>query len=122
MILKLRSKNIVTFNKRPCKRPGDLLNITIDATRPALWKRFRSRIRFGHRGPLRPPSNQLVYEEIQPTQNFVSFQRQMEINDSARNDSSTDTFESVTPDNRSITGTDGSVGENQEETDDFNFH
>ena len=43
------------------------------------------------------------------------------MNDSARNDSSTDTFESATPDNLSITGTDGSVDENQEEIDDFNF-
>ena len=110
-----------TFNKRPCKRPGDLLNITIDATRPPLWKRFRSRFSFGHRGTFHSPSNQHVHEEIQPTQNFVSFQRQMGINESTRNDSSTDSFESATPDNWSITGTDGSVADNQEETDDFNF-
>ena len=38
-----------------------------------------------------------------------------------RNDSSIDSFESATPDNWSITGTDGSVADNQEEIDDFNF-
>ena len=45
----------------------------------------------------------------------------MGINDTSGNDSSTDSFESATPYNWSITGTDGSVVDYQEATDDFQF-
>ena len=111
-----------TFNKRPSKRPGDLLNISCDTPRPHLWKRFRSRFSFRPHGPTHPPSIEPNREENQPTQNAVTLERQMAINEnSSRNDSSTDSFESATPDNWSITGTDGSVVDYQEETDDFQF-
>ena len=46
----------------------------------------------------------------------------MGINETSRNDSSTDSIESATPDNWSITGTDGSVADYQQETMTFNFN